>query len=458
MGAAGVCPCKARSLNDSEITVDRDRALGRHPPSCGGDYLPLCLCLEGKANLVDLEGAGAVEGVTPPPGAPAVVHERRASGSNSAPLEHTERSASRVLTETASEAINRLRRGVAEVAASPSWSRAPTHESLSNAGPDDARASDIASRAKSRDPEAVEDGSAGFSTVVEGQEIPADLEESPPQSSRSGRSAGSRWQAIIMSVKWAGIDRWVQPAAPANMVKMKPSSNGNRPQDYAWLEDVLHKLSQNEAAALNCHDSDNGDKFTPIFFLIGACPNILCGMQAVMYCAGRSCGKVCFWWVKPAKGTGPGPPRLEEATLQLHTRGSHKNDPGRSRQFLKPLADVFESGASTQGWRFGTEVTMSRFGKKAVRAFLQQEREDAPKMWVHILWQEDWSNPLSSKKYIKGKIVYQKFVAASQYFSRQYEYNDGVMTISAYEEPPHCAPLPTDEVKTLWDLRAMGKP
>lgn len=264
-----------------------------------------------------------------------------------------------------------------------------------------------------------------------------------------------RWQAVIRSVQWAGMQAFTSGPSPqdAGAQETRPCGNTNRPQDYAWMKSVLQALARNEATTLGCTDSATGRAFTPIFFMIGACPNYLCGMQAVVYCVCPE-GQVDFWWVKPSKTT---PSDLEEATLHRNGKGPHKNDPGRSRQFYKPLADLFEGGESKQGWRFGIERVLSNKGAEAPRAYLQLEAKDSRRLYVHLFWQEDWTmNPLARSKYIKGKLVYQKLVSACQYFSRQYEIHDGVITISEFEEKPFTDVLLGDEVKKLWALDGNG--
>ena len=62
--------------------------------------------------------------------------------------------------------------------------------------------------------------------------------------------------------------------------------------------------------------------------------------------------------------------------------------------------------------------------------------QKAPKkLLVHLMWQEDWTtNPWSSSKCVKGKIVYQKMAGAAQYFARQYEIHNDAVLISHHEE------------------------
>eukprot|EP00927_Polykrikos_kofoidii_P086882 TRINITY_DN9867_c0_g1_i1.p1 TRINITY_DN9867_c0_g1~~TRINITY_DN9867_c0_g1_i1.p1 ORF type:complete len:321 (+),score=33.82 TRINITY_DN9867_c0_g1_i1:307-1269(+) len=234
-------------------------------------------------------------------------------------------------------------------------------------------------------------------------------EAAPPEqeglSSMASLQGAPKWQAVISSVRWAGMSAFGRGPSPqdAGAQEAKPCGNVNRPQDYVWLRDALTALARNEARTFGCTDLASGSSFEPIFFVIGACPNVLCGMQAVVYCVCPE-ARVDFWWVKPSKTA---PTELEEATLNRHSKGPHKNDPGRSRQFYKPLADVFENGEVRQGWRFGIQQVQSNKGTQARRAYLQSETgKSSPRLYVHLFWQEDWTtNPLARSKYIKANGV-----------------------------------------------------
>merc|ERR1740138_2026258 len=91
--------------------------------------------------------------------------------------------------------------------------------------------------------------------------------------------------------------------APSHSTVNRNSRNANVPRDYRWLEEVLTVLASNRAPSLGCIDTVTGENFSPLFFVCGACPNLFCGMQAVMYGV-STCGQVDFWWVKPSKDAG----------------------------------------------------------------------------------------------------------------------------------------------------------
>merc|ERR1712048_824922 len=183
--------------------------------------------------------------------------------------------------------------------------------------------------------------------------------------------------------------------------------------------------------------------------VIGACPNLFCAMQAVMYSVSGD-GEVDFWWVKPAKNdTGSSYIGVEPNTLSRHAKGQFKNDPGRSKPFYKPLADLFQQeGQQKHGVRFGIEKVGSQ---PAARAFLEKESdEDGDRLHIHLVWQEEWtSNPFARSRYVKGKIVYQKDPQALQFYARQYSILNGSMTISDYEESSFTSVLPGDNIKEL---------
>eukprot|EP00929_Paragymnodinium_shiwhaense_P036389 TRINITY_DN19510_c0_g2_i2.p1 TRINITY_DN19510_c0_g2~~TRINITY_DN19510_c0_g2_i2.p1 ORF type:complete len:544 (-),score=144.27 TRINITY_DN19510_c0_g2_i2:173-1804(-) len=232
-----------------------------------------------------------------------------------------------------------------------------------------------------------------------------------------------------------------------------PSGNFNAPGDYSWLSDVLRSLATNDAPKLGCINVDSGARHTPILFVLGSCPNTFCGMQAVMFCADAQ-STLDFWWVKPSKDNAQ---TLEKKTLSRHSKGPHKNDPGRSKPFYQPLADLFQERSIVKGWRFGTKKTTSESGAEAIRAFIQHEAAgpQADKLYLVMLWQEDWtSNPFSRRKYIKGKLIYHKKMDPTPtFYSRQYEIHDGLAHIANFEDIETLSQMmPPSSIKNLFDL------
>lgn len=280
---------------------------------------------------------------------------------------------------------------------------------------------------------------------------------SQSQKSVSAEDSGKKGSRMsrLMSGRW-GKQEGKQEQLAEQQPKAKSSAvprprnyiNGNMPQDYKWLESILESIALNRAGTLGCKDVSNGKGFVPVFFVLGACPNIFCGMQAVMYSVGSD-GDVDFWWVKPGKSdSSSGHVGVEENTLSRHFKGPYKNDPGRSKPFYKPLADLFKQEQQVGDLRFGIEQGGS--GSRS-RAFLEQASGgQSTRQYMHLVWQEDWtSNPFSRSKYIKGKIVYQKDPEALTFYSREYVILNGAITVSAEEEPPFCSVLPGEDIKDL---------
>lgn len=241
--------------------------------------------------------------------------------------------------------------------------------------------------------------------------------------------------------------RWASHRSSS--VRKAPTGNGNHPSDYVWLEGALDELGGNKAGALKCVDLESGKAMTPVLFVLGGCPNAFCGMQAVMFCADV---KLCidFWWVKPKKDVHT---ELEKNTLNRNITGKHKNDPGRSKPFYQPIADLFQNSSLAGGWRFGVENVETPSGSQGVRVFIHKENLADERLYMLLFWQEDWTtNPLARHKYVRGKLVYQKDLYAAEYFSRQYEIQDGVARIADTEEEPVSTSLPKDDIKDLWDM------
>ena len=172
-----------------------------------------------------------------------------------------------------------------------------------------------------------------------------------------------------------------------------------------------------------------------MFVMAGACPSVFppTGMQAVVYTAMGDPRlpqpTVDFWWLKPAQGNAS---HLEQMTLNRHAKGSHKNDPGRSKVVYGPIAALFnKSSTSADGkLKFGVNgmpPDLSGQGQVAKpRAYIDclTSRVRYYLCWV---WLEDWSSPANplAKKWLKGKLIYQKEGFTGQYFARPFKFVDG---------------------------------
>ena len=72
-------------------------------------------------------------------------------------------------------------------------------------------------------------------------------------------------------------------------------------------------------------------------------------------------------------------------------------------------------------------------------------------MWIYFIWQEEWSTSLlSTKKFLKGKIVYQRDPEEPAFYVRQYEIKGEELRIGELEEGPFGpGVMPSDVVKQL---------
>lgn len=252
------------------------------------------------------------------------------------------------------------------------------------------------------------------------------------------------------TVKKCEAEKFTTKTCVNRCTQCKPSGNSNKPGDFVWLEYCLDQLAANKAASLGCA-GEHGDPLTPILFVIGGCPNSMCGIQAVMFAVSAK-SVVDFWWVKPNKQS---PKEIEHETLKRHETGKHKNAPGRSAPFYQPLADLFQQGVRVRDWEFGLAPANSESGTQIVRAFLRHGKAPDETLYILFMWQEDFPlNPFARSKYIKGKLVYQRSFGSAEYFSRQYELHDGAISIADFEEGPVSTVLPGESLKTLWDIRA----
>lgn len=189
---------------------------------------------------------------------------------------------------------------------------------------------------------------------------------------------------------------------------------------------------------------DTGEKGTPLFVMAGACPNAICGMQALMYCQLPSF--IDFWWVKPDKKSGQ---CLERETLNRHSKGIFKNSSERGRKKFLHLAEKFSHGVLDGEFTFGVDSHS--------RAFIDVQTGDhMTRMLVYLIWQEAWSMAAWGPKFIEGKICYQRttpeeFSASLSLFARQYRIVDGRVYIDAHEEeiPALLPPEPFQEMHDM---------
>ena len=220
-------------------------------------------------------------------------------------------------------------------------------------------------------------------------------------------------------------------------------SNRNCPSHYIWLRELLGDISTGNSGLVK--DFSSGASGSPLFVVAGACPSRFAPMQAVVYCCmnesaefGSGITRIDFWWLKPRNGL---PNTLEAETLNRHASGPHKNDPGRSKDIYRPLAELFSSS--------GKQGAHLLFGIEGARAYIM-DSDTNECYYICLVWQEDWtSNPLARSRFVKGMIIYQKNPIESAFFTRPFAIIDKKILIpsgTAFETA--CAgALPSDELK-----------
>lgn len=226
--------------------------------------------------------------------------------------------------------------------------------------------------------------------------------------------------------------------------------NTNFPQDYSWLEPAIWSIAKNVSRGMKCQDTVTGQAYLPLFFVLGACPNAFCGMQAVMYSSSAANSlDIDFWWVKPQREDAH---CIETETLSRQPKGPYKNDPGRSKPFYNPIADLFTQKSSMNALTFGIEDVPDENGGSVPRAVVRHDAAGAlvDKHYLTMVWQEEWTqNPFARHKYIKGKIVYQRHPEEMEFFTKAYTILDGQMMLSEIEDSGFPSPLPGEDVKYL---------
>lgn len=226
------------------------------------------------------------------------------------------------------------------------------------------------------------------------------------------------------------------PKAPQDIPRLK-STNANKLSQFQWLRGLLTDIVEGRAAN-TCYDNVKNCGASPLFVVAGTCPNSFCGMQAVQYCQ-LDIGGLDFWWIKPQADN---PAALERATLSLHETGPHKNAAGKARAVYQPLADKFKAGLDGD-FSFGVDGNG--------RAYIDDSGSSVAsvRMYIYLVWQETWSSMMARKKFIKGKMLYQKSPGAQKFHSRQYIIQDGQLSIGTFEEEVSQL-LPGDQFQDMY--------
>jgi len=234
----------------------------------------------------------------------------------------------------------------------------------------------------------------------------------------------------------------------AEMSRSQPSKpNANKTSHYAWTKEVLDSIISGSARGVS-RGTAAGIKCSPVFVVAGSCPNRLCGMQAVLYVCPDNGGawaaeggdpRLDFWWIKPQKAN---PRTLQKETMHFNMTGPYKNDPGRSKEVYDTLVEKFVEGRDGN-FTFGLDSVSGR-------AYIAQDCPGRPleKMLLYLIWQEEWSSPFARKKFIKGKLCYQKekegSIIQNEFYARRYEIMDGRVRISSSNEERYHSIMPPE--------------
>jgi len=200
----------------------------------------------------------------------------------------------------------------------------------------------------------------------------------------------------------------------------RPSTNKNKTPDYVWMKELLTSISDENKA----FDAQVGGG--ALFVIAGGCPNSMCGMQAVMFVQMED-ETIDFWWIKPKNKQNR---ELEVQTLSRNLKGPHANLAKASAKLYSPFAQRFA----------GKDDGNFSFGVVGGRAYID-DRAVGERLLLYLVWQENWSGMWDSKKFLEGKLCYQKAsrdinaqAGGGPFFARQYRVEGDVMKLAPSEE------------------------
>lgn len=245
----------------------------------------------------------------------------------------------------------------------------------------------------------------------------------------------------------------VMPASfvQASLPPKRPPVNTNLMSSYRWLEELMILVTEGGARGRS-RDTVRQKSATPLFAVAGTCPNSMAPMQAVSFFQLED-GMVDLWWVKPMKADAS---RLERETLNLQNSGPNKNDAGaRARGLYTPLAERYQGGGTT-----GKVVGDFAFGIDADgRAFIDDlVSPGRDRLFLYFVWQEYWSGVWDRKKFIAGRLCYQRSSSSTNgrhgFYTRQYKITDGQMYIAPKKEEEALPALfPPDSTQSMYDMQ-----
>eukprot|EP00438_Fugacium_kawagutii_P002001 Skav208918 [mRNA] locus=scaffold787:73495:78833:+ [translate_table: standard] len=243
-------------------------------------------------------------------------------------------------------------------------------------------------------------------------------------------------------------------AARLSLQTHLPARNKNKISHFHWSEEILRMIVDGKNKGVSTI-RETGEKCTPLLLVAGACPNSICGMQAVMFAQAKA--GVEFWWAKPQADL---PRQLDRNTLDLHKEGPHRNSTSKSKALYQPLADKFK-GSKEDIFEFGVDANG--------RAFIDEKTTDGcRRMLLYFVWQENWSSFFAYNKYIEGKLFYQRGqpwdipdkkwrksssgkAAPAPFFARQYRLEGGGLKIAGIEtEETVLSLLPPDVCQEMF--------
>lgn len=221
-------------------------------------------------------------------------------------------------------------------------------------------------------------------------------------------------------------------AVEAEIAKMP---NKNRPLDYRWMEALISMIALNTAPTVT--DLSSSAQGAPLFVMAGACPSVFAGMQAVVFTHMAQPTKgvehvVDYWWLKPK---AEDPSHLEPQTMHRHGKGTYKNDPGASKKVYGPIATLFSSAQASGDGKLRFGILSAPGGNGGTpRAYIDCVSSGA-RYFLAWVWQEDWSSPVSfGKKFMKGKVIYQKGEPKGPFFARPFRFVEGTLMLPAGEQ------------------------
>lgn len=227
----------------------------------------------------------------------------------------------------------------------------------------------------------------------------------------------------------------------------RPRQNANLVTQYQWLQGLIQSIVDGTGSLTGCRNAETGQSCMPLFVVAGVCPSSFppSPMQAVLF--SQSGGKLIdFWFVKPEASN---PSVLERATLSKNSKGGHKNNAERSRNLYNPLAEKF-SGRTDGDCVYGVDARG--------RAFVEEKSPGRTRrMLVYFVWIENWSSGMTGKKFLEGKICYERVASGSikngrsPFYARQYRIEDGSICLAprAEEDNLPCM-MPAEDFQEMY--------